>query len=145
MGGFCDRFNICAKMNTMAACKKLTVTATTAAIRESSSSVNKSDDVKPFDAMPRQFSLPFFGSVLNTVLSGKYSWGDSHKIISDRLKKFGNIYRDNFWGTEMVISATPESAAAMFRNEGQYPTRTPVEVWKLPRQMVNLPLSVFLR
>lgn len=113
---------------------------TDAKVRNSAAVSSK--DAKPFSEIPHPRFLPFFGSTIETMR--KYKADEVNKILADRLKKFGSIFRDKMMSMEFVSLADPKDVENMYRNEGKYPKRMEMPMWVHARKKFGLPLGVFL-
>ena len=79
--------------------------------------------VKPFSAIPGPKGLPFIGTVLEWVRSGKmFKMSD---MIQERVERYGTIYREKMFPglPEQVVIADPHDVETVFGAEGQWPFR----------------------
>ena len=84
---------------------------------------------KPFSSLPGRLRLPFLGSLWDMILL-PWNWSKPiHVLQLERMKKYGQIYREKFpvYG-EMVVAHQPSDVENFFRAEGKNPKRLPLEM-----------------
>ncbi|XP_077992026.1 25-hydroxyvitamin D-1 alpha hydroxylase, mitochondrial-like [Glandiceps talaboti] len=97
-------------------------------------------DAKPFEQIPSTSNK--FVTYLDIIRNGGVSKMD--KFFMMRRQQFGPIWREDLGGLAGVFVADPNAAAAVFRSEGKYPRRPPVDPWLLYRKLGGYSLGVFL-
>ncbi|XP_059176958.1 probable cytochrome P450 12a5, mitochondrial [Physella acuta] len=95
------------------------------------SSVNK-HEVKPFEEIPGPrglYSLPYIGSVLHFKPFGKYTPQTIDKLFENLHERYGSVVRVQL-GRTYVLVENPKDIETVFRNEGKYPYRLPIDIYK---------------
>ncbi|XP_053327141.1 sterol 26-hydroxylase, mitochondrial-like [Spea bombifrons] len=67
----------------------------------------------------------------------------SHQLQLIYKKRYGPLYKTALGPFKMVNIADPEILQAMLRQEGKYPMRTEIDIWRLHRDSRNLPYGPF--
>ena len=89
--------------------------------RSTVGSVEK-EEAKPFDAIPREKGLPYFGTFLKTFIEFRFK---PFLAPFERIKKHGNIWREQAipGGKEAVNVVLYKDVQQVFRVEGKMPRR----------------------
>ncbi|XP_031571785.1 uncharacterized protein LOC116305923 [Actinia tenebrosa] len=87
----------------------------------------ESSNVRPFEDIPGPKGLPFFGSVHRYIQGGGF-----HKMFNvqkELFKEYGPIFKETLFGRTGVHVMDPKDCEKVFRSEGKYPYRIPLESW----------------
>ncbi|XP_077979498.1 cytochrome P450 10-like [Glandiceps talaboti] len=101
---------------------------------------HSNDAVKRYEDIPGPRNK--FVTYLDIIRNGGLAKMD--KFYTMRRKQFGPIWRERLAGFSDIFVADPDAAAAVFRAEGKYPRRPPLEPWLLYRKLDGYSLGVFL-
>lgn len=84
---------------------------------------------------------PIVGNFL-TYLK-KENRGKMHQVQARLHKTYGPMFREK-WGTNWQVHVSdPTTIEVVYRHEGRYPHRPPLEPWVLYRQLVDKPYGLF--
>ncbi len=86
------------------------------------------DDVinaKPFSDMPGPKGLPLVGTLFHTLRNATRM----HKMVRDRHREFGPIYREKLGPMDIVFLTDVDGVEQFLRQDGKYPNRLQVEHW----------------
>jgi hypothetical protein len=103
-----------------------------------------SNDPKPFSDIPRKPPLPIFGRSLDYI--GSSVRDKPYKTFFSRYNELGPIFRERAVITvpEMLIVCDPNDIETVFRADGKWGQRLPIDVWEKVRHENNIPWGVFL-
>ena len=92
--------------------------------------------------MPGPWTIPVIGL---TPLLLRSDPRKSIQLFAELPKKYGKIFKIKILPgmPEMVCVFDPEDAKAVFRSEGKYPKRIPLDIWKETRTSQGKPLGLF--
>lgn len=69
------------------------------------------------------------------VVIGRYDIKRMNQAMLDKQKIFGDIYRERFGRNDAVFSFNPDDLQTMYKHEGAYPVRSPLESLKAYREL----------
>ncbi len=109
----------------------------------SSASDNTRQATKDFKDMPGPWKIPLLG------ITPEFIKMDPKRLIQEFAKlpqKYGKIFKIKFVPgmPEFVCLFDPEDAKAVFRSEGKYPQRFPIDIWNESRTAQGKPVGLFL-
>ena len=90
---------------------------------------------QPFEAIPGPTGPPFIGSVWEYF--GRDGIDKMFKVHQELFRKYGPIFKEKLFGRTIVNVMEPSGYEKIFRDEGKFPHRSPVESWLLYRQRRN--------
>ncbi|XP_059155786.1 cytochrome P450 10-like [Physella acuta] len=85
---------------------------------------------KPFEEMPGPrgiYTWPLIGTALHFKPFTEYTAETSHKLVDSLFDKYGPVVKVQL-GRKLVMVSDPKDIETVFRNEGKYPNRPPVEL-----------------
>lgn len=89
---------------------------------------------KPFEAIPHLRMLPVIGTAWQYFpIIGRYTMDKMHVAGKDKHRLLGDIFRDKAVNLNIVILCKPDDIATVFRTEGRYPSRGPMETLRTYR------------
>lgn len=105
---------------------------------------NQASEVKPFSAIPKKEGWPLLGTALD--FNKEEYKNKMHKLITDRVKEFGVIYREKsvFTLPEILIILDPKSVETVFNADGKWPLRPVLEHWEEARKALKIPQSMLI-
>ncbi|XP_072052037.1 1,25-dihydroxyvitamin D(3) 24-hydroxylase, mitochondrial-like [Amphiura filiformis] len=109
------------------------VTATSG--QSSSGAQQQSTEAKSFDEIPGPKNWPIVGSLPYYVFGHGLTRIYDHQM--EFTKMYGPIWKERLGTLEFVNVANPELVAALYRNEGKYPSRLDMKPWKTYRTHRN--------
>lgn len=68
-----------------------------------------------------------------SITTGKYDHKQFAKVLLEKRKKMGDIYREKFGFYNMVVTFNADDIRTMFLHEGTYPVRMEMETLKAYR------------
>ena len=99
--------------------------------------------VKPFEDIPGPWKIPLLQLTPELLRSDPFK---SIQMMMELQKKYGSFFKAKFSPTipEFVLVFDPKDVAKVFRNDGKYPMRFPVDVWVESRKALGIPIGLFL-
>ncbi|XP_078598369.1 putative cytochrome P450 49a1 [Branchiostoma floridae x Branchiostoma japonicum] len=98
---------------------------------------------RPFEEIPGPKGLPLIGTALEYSPFGRFPIKTNlRSSYRERTKIFGSIYREKIGPLDLVVISDPKEIEKVFRNEGRYPERLPLESIKAYRELKKLPAGV---
>ncbi len=94
---------------------------------------------RPYEDIPHEKGLPFFGSLFDFIKSGGYN-----NFYSELHKKHGEIFRFKMLGKNNVSVSSADHIKETYLLNQAYPLRETVEPWVAYRKKRGLPLSIVM-
>ena len=98
---------------------------------------------RPFSAIPSPRRIPLIGISRDFM---KVSSSELVQAVYRRVEELGKIYREKLFPglPEFVFVLDPEDVAKVFRADGRYPRRFPIQEWIDVKEELNIPIGLFL-
>lgn len=97
---------------------------------------------RPFTAIPGSSSLLGKLSTLAEFMKFQLQ-GRRHEYYEEKFRHYGKIYRETYGQFQVVNTIDAKAIETVFRCEGKYPLRIPLESWQLYRDMNGWSRGVF--
>ncbi len=98
---------------------------------QSTAARNEFASAKPFTDIPTKKGYP----VVNNIFEFLAKPGKAHEIVYKRHEQYGPIFREKAGVYDAVFISDASALGDFLRQEGKYPKRTEMQIWKKYREI----------